>query len=70
MNAFTDPVMAACDKHLPNHLREAIPDNMGMAARITNVAKPDERYTCSCGVPAHWYVRVFLPDEDKEAVGS
>lgn len=53
---------AACDKHLPMLLREiAQPLTEGQAvtipARITRLDKPDQAYSCVCGVPAHWYVR-------------
>jgi hypothetical protein len=53
---------AACDRHLPKHLRTLVPDNQVNLVRVTNVAIPDERYTCDCGKAAHWFVRRF-PEE-------
>lgn len=55
---------AACDRHLPNYLREMIPDNKTDYIRITNVATPDNRWYCGCNVPAHWYVRIVSVPKD------
>ena len=60
----SDKSLAACDKHLPLLLREAVPDDSGRGARIVNVATPDERYSCICRVPAHWFIKVFEPESE------
>lgn len=78
MNDFTDPRFAACDKHLSDLLFRAMhrgiegtpPASSARAARIVSLFEPDERYSCHCGVPAHWYVRLFETAAERTERGA
>lgn len=68
---WDDPSLAACDSHLPDLLRKSFPEGSpARAARIVHLVNPDDRYSCSCGVPAHWYVRLFLRDDERPERGT
>lgn len=48
--------LAACDKHLVSLLLKLVPEGKTRKVRVSNLAKPDENYTCICRVPAQWYI--------------
>lgn len=52
--------VAACDTHLAMHVKMLVNAKTTKTMSVSRVEK-DQAYSCTCGVPADWYIREYTP---------